>query len=224
MIGYHSVPVLADAIIKGIKGFDYAHALQAAETTANRDFFEGLGAYKKVGFVPEDISGSSVSKTLEYAYDDYCISKMAFYLHNDKLAKQFESRSLNFNNVFDQKTGFMRPKLSSGEFKSPFDPLDTHGQGFIEGNAWNYSLYVPHQPKKMIALMGGDKRFIGHLDSLFEMELPAKYYEKTEDIMKEGIISMSNVYEGKEYTMQGSVYLSDYRRLGLIRVYCLCPG
>ena len=133
MIGYHSVPVLADAMVKGIKGFDYANALQAAESTANRDFFEGLGAYKKVGFVPEDISGSSVSKTLEYAYDDYCISKMAFYLHNDKLAKQFESRSLNFNNVFDKKTGFMRPKLSSGEFKSPFDPLDTHGQGFIEG-------------------------------------------------------------------------------------------
>ena len=196
MIGYHSVPVLADAMIKGIKGFDYAHALQAAETTANRDFFEGLGAYKKVGFVPEDISGSSVSKTLEYAYDDYCVAKMAFYLHNDKLAKQFESRSMNFNNVFDQKTGFMRPKLSSGEFKSPFDPLDTHGQGFIEGNAWNYSLYVPHQPKKMIALMGGDKKFIGHLDSLFEMELPAKYYEKTEDIMKEGIIG--NYVHGNE--------------------------
>ena len=196
MIGYHSVPVLADAMVKGIKGFDYAHALQAAETTANRDFFEGLGAYKKVGFVPEDISGSSVSKTLEYAYDDYCISKMAFYLHNDNMAKQFESRSLNFNNVFDQKTGFMRPKLSSGEFKSPFDPLDTHGQGFIEGNAWNYSLYVPHQPKKMIALMGGDKIFIGHLDSLFEMDLPSKYYENTEDIMKEGIIG--NYVHGNE--------------------------
>ncbi len=196
MIGYHSVPVLADAMVKGIKGFDYAHALQAAETTANRDFFEGLGAYKKVGFVPEDISGSSVSKTLEYAYDDYCISKMAFYLHNDNMAKQFESRSLNFNNVFDQKTGFMRPKLSSGEFKRPFDPLDTHGQGFIEGNAWNYSLYVPHQPKKMIALMGGDKIFIGHLDSLFEMDLPSKYYENTEDIMKEGIIG--NYVHGNE--------------------------
>ena len=196
MIGYHSVPVIADAMVKGIKGFDYEHALKAAETTANSDFFEGLGTYKKVGYVPEDISGSSVSKTLEYAYDDYCVAKMAFYLHNDNLAKQFESRSLNFNNVFDQKTGFMRPKLSSGEFKSPFDPLDTHGQGFIEGNAWNYSLYVPHQPKKMIALMGGDKIFIQQLDSLFEMDLPSKYYENTEDIMKEGIIG--NYVHGNE--------------------------
>ena len=196
MIGYHSVPVIADAMVKGIKGFDYEHALKAAETTANSDFFEGLGAYKKVGYVPEDNSGSSVSKTLEYAYDDYCVAKMAFYLHNDNLAKQFESRSLNFNNVFDQKTGFMRPKLSSGEFKSPFDPLDTHGQGFIEGNAWNYSLYVPHQPKKMIALMGGDKIFIQQLDSLFEMYLPSKYYENTEDIMKEGIIG--NYVHGNE--------------------------
>ncbi len=207
MIGYHSVPVIADAMLKGVKGFDYQRALSAVKTSANNDFFEGLGAYKKMGFVPEDISGSSVSKTLEYAFDDYCVAQMANYLQDDKLAIQFESRSLNFNNVFDKKTGFMRPKLSSGEFKSPFDPLDTHGQGFIEGNAWNYSLYVPHQPKKMIALMGGDKKFISHLDSLFEMELPAKYYEKTEDIMKEGIIG--NYVHGNEPSHHVS-YLYNY--------------
>ena len=207
MIGYHSVPVIADAVLKGVKGFDYQRALIAVKTTANNDFFEGLGTYKKIGYVPEDISGSSVSKTLEYAYDDYCVAQMARYLKDDELFTQFESRSLNFNNVFDKKTGFMRPKLSSGEFKSPFDPLDTHGQGFIEGNAWNYSLFVPHQPRKLIELMGGDKKFIYHLDSLFEMELPEKYYEKTEDIMKEGIIG--NYVHGNEPSHHVS-YLYNY--------------
>lgn len=207
MIGYHSIPVIADAVLKGVKGFDYQRALIAVKTTANNDFFEGLGTYKNIGYVPEDISGSSVSKTLEYAYDDYCVTQMARYLKDDELFTQFESRSLNFNNVFDKKTGFMRPKLSSGEFKSPFDPLDTHGQGFIEGNAWNYSLYVPHQPRKLIELMGGDKKFIYHLDSLFEMELPEKYYEKTEDIMKEGIIG--NYVHGNEPSHHVS-YLYNY--------------
>ncbi len=207
MIGYHSIPVIADAVLKGVKGFDYQRALIAVKTTANNDFFQGLGTYKKIGYVPEDISGSSVSKTLEYAYDDYCVAQMARYLKDDELFTQFESRSLNFNNVFDKKTGFMRPKLSSGEFKSPFDPLDTHGQGFIEGNAWNYSLYVPHQPRKLIELMGGDKKFIYHLDSLFEMELPEKYYEKTEDIMKEGIIG--NYVHGNEPSHHVS-YLYNY--------------
>ena len=207
MIGYHSVPVIADAVLKGVKGFDYQRALIAVKTTANNDFFQGLGTYKKIGYVPEDISGSSVSKTLEYAYDDYCVAQIARYLKDDELFTQFESRSLNFNNVFDKKTGFMRPKLSSGEFKSPFDPLDTHGQGFIEGNAWNYSLYVPHQPRKLIELMGGDKKFIYHLDSLFEMELPEKYYEKTEDIMKEGIIG--NYVHGNEPSHHVS-YLYNY--------------
>lgn len=90
----------------------------------------------------------------------------------------------------------MRPRLSNGEFKEKFDPLDTHGQGFIEGNAWNYSLYVPHHPKKLIELMGGEERFVSRLDSLFSMELPDKYFEKTEDISREGIIG--NYVHGNE--------------------------
>lgn len=196
MIGYHAVPVIADAMVKNIAGFDYNRALQASLNTANNDFYEGLGTYKAMGFVPEDISGSSVSKTLEYSYDDYCVLQMARYLKNDFITGKFELRATNYKNVFDAKLGFMHPKLSSSKFYLPFDPLDTHQAGFIEGNAWNYSLYVPQDPRGMIQLMGGEQKFILHLDSLFTMNLPAKYYEKTEDIMKEGIIG--NYVHGNE--------------------------
>ena len=90
----------------------------------------------------------------------------------------------------------MRPRLTNGNFKTPFDPLDTHGQGFIEGNAWNYSFYVPHAPQKLIELMGGEERFVAHLDSLFKMELPDRYFANTEDIMRSGIIG--NYVHGNE--------------------------
>src|SRR5690606_3720617 len=95
------------------------------------------------------------------------------------------SSDLNYKNVFDTISGFMRPKLSDGSFKKEFDPMDTHGQGFIEGNSWNYSLYVPHQPDTMIAMMGGKDAFVNRLDSLFTMELPDKYFANTEDISRE---------------------------------------
>jgi predicted alpha-1,2-mannosidase len=90
--------------------------------------------------------------------------------------------------VFNPASGFMQPKLSDGSWKAPFDPLNTHGQGFIEGNAWNYSLYVPHQINKMISLMGGKERFSKHLDSLFTMHLDDENFKETEDITRDGII------------------------------------
>jgi len=98
--------------------------------------------------------------------------------------------------VYDPKISYMRPKLSDGTFRSDFDPLDTHGQGFIEGNAWNYGLYVPHQLDKMISMMGGKERFSQHLDSLFTMELDDKFIEKHEDITRDGIIG--NYVHGNE--------------------------
>jgi predicted alpha-1,2-mannosidase len=105
-------------------------------------------------------------------------------------------RAAYYKNVFDASTGFMRPRLSDGSFKKEFDPLDTEGQGFIEGNAWNYSLYVPQDPAALIELMGGKKRFVAHLDSLFTMHLPDKYFEHTEDITRDGIIG--NYVHGNE--------------------------
>ncbi|WP_439823372.1 GH92 family glycosyl hydrolase [Mesonia mobilis] len=109
---------------------------------------------------------------------------------------QTKKRSENWRNVYDRSIGFMRPKLSDGSFLKDFDPLNTSQHGFIEGNSWNYSLYVPHKPQEMIQLMGGEKQFSQHLDSLFTMELPDKYFEHTEDISRDGIIA--NYVHGNE--------------------------
>jgi putative alpha-1,2-mannosidase len=105
-------------------------------------------------------------------------------------------RSKNYRNVYDPATGYMRPRMSDGNFKSPFDVLSTHGQGFIEGNAWNYSLYVPQDPAALVQLAGGEKRFAEHLDSLFTMPLPDHYFAETEDISRDGIIG--NYVHGNE--------------------------
>ncbi|MCH7410433.1 GH92 family glycosyl hydrolase [Belliella sp. DSM 111904] len=196
MIGYHAVSVIADAMAKGVKGFDHEKALQASINTSNTNYFDGIGDYVALGYVPEDKSGSSVSKTLEYAYDDWAIAQMATQLKKDSIAQIYNHRSESYKNVYDESIGFTRPKLSDGSFRTSFDPLDTHGQGFIEGNSWNYSLYVPHDPKSLIKMMGGNELFIQRLDSLFTMELPDKYFENTEDITREGIIG--NYVHGNE--------------------------
>ncbi|MCC7503194.1 MAG: GH92 family glycosyl hydrolase [Flavobacteriales bacterium] len=196
MIGYHAVSVIADAHVKGITGFDPEHALDACVATARHRSFEGLDNYIDLGFVPEDRSGASVSKTLEYAYDDRCITRMARSIGQTEVVEEFTARSLNYTNVFDPTSGFMRPLLSDETFMVEFDPLDTHQKGFIEGNAWNFSLYVPHEPENLVRLMGGQKRFGDHLDSLFTMRLDDKYFEKTEDITRDGI--MGNYVHGNE--------------------------
>lgn len=197
MIGYHSVSVVADAIMKGNTGsYDAMAALEACATTARYRKYDGLGYYMDMGYVPEDKNGSSVSKTLEYAYDDWCIAQAAKKLGRNDLYEEFIKRSENYRNVFDPSTGFMRPRLSDGSFRKEFDVLSTHGQGYIEGNAWNYSLYVPQYPAEMIALMGGKKQFTGHLDSLFTMHLPDEFFAETEDITREGIIG--NYVHGNE--------------------------
>ncbi|NOX84701.1 MAG: glycoside hydrolase family 92 protein [Chlorobi bacterium] len=196
MIGYHAVSVIADAMVNNVGNFDKKEALHAAVTTADVRYFDGLGDYIKYHYVPDDKSHSSVSKTLELAYDDWCIAQMANRLGDRKTEKEFLERSQYYHNVFDPGTGFMRPKLSDGTFRKDFDPLDTHGQGFIEGNAWNYGLYVPQDPDELIRMMGGRERFSRHLDSLFTMELADKYFEKTEDITRDGIIG--NYVHGNE--------------------------
>ena len=196
MIGYHSVSVIADAIVKGNMNFDAEKALQACVNTAKVPYYDGLEYYMTKGYVPEDKNGASVSKTLEYAYDDWAIAQAAKKLGKTDVYNEFIERSKNYKNVYDAKTGFMRPKLNDGTFKKDFDPLDTHGQGFIEGNSWNYSLYVPQDPVEMIKMMGGNEKFKVRLDSLFNMHLPDKYFENTEDITRDGIIG--NYVHGNE--------------------------
>lgn len=196
MIGYHSVSVIADAAIKGNAGFDAQKALDACVTTARQKFYGGLDSYMTLGYVPDEKSTSSVSMTLEYAYDDWCIAQLAKKLGRQEIYDEFIKRSANWKNVFDASIGYTRPRLANGSFRKTFDVLSTHGQGFIEGNAWNYSLYVPHDPDALIGIMGGQKRFVSRLDSLFTMYLPDKFFAETEDITREGIIG--NYVHGNE--------------------------
>jgi predicted alpha-1,2-mannosidase len=187
MSGYHAVSVITDAIIKGNTTIDANAALMACVTTARKSNYEGIGDYVQKGFIPANKSGISVSNVLEYAYDDWCIAQLAKRLGNTGIYNEFIKRSENYINVFD-KDGFVKPKGADGNFLKTFDALSTNGQGLIEGNSWNYSFFVPHNPTNLIALMGGNKTFNAKMDSLFTMYLPDKYFAETEDITREGII------------------------------------
>lgn len=188
MIGYHSISVIADAIAKNTTDIDINRALTAGKNTATVPYFDGLDSYMNLGYVPEDKSGNSVSKTLEFAYDDWCIAQIAKKANNSNAYQEYTKRSENYKNVYDPAIRYMRPKLSNGKWKEPFDPLDTHGQGFIEGNALNYGFYVPHNIDHMIEMMGGKNKFAAQLDQVFTIKLDDKYIEKNEDITRDGII------------------------------------
>ena len=196
MIGYHSVSVIADAMVKDVGDFDREKALSASLETSVVPYFDGLEYYIDLGYFPEDKTHSSVSKTLEIAYDDWCIAQMAEQLNQDEIKENYLKRSRNYTHVYDVESGFMRPKLSDGTFREEFDPMDTHGHGFIEGNAFNYGLYVPHDPEEMIEMMGGKRFFSEHLDRIFTTEIEEKYIEKNEDITRDGIIG--NYVHGNE--------------------------
>lgn len=187
MIGYHSVSVLADAITEGL-AVDKEAALKAMISSANIPYYDHTQEYIDLGYVPFDHSATSASVTLEYAYDDWAIYYTALQTGNKALAEQYKKRALNYRNVFDPSIGFARPKYADGTWKQDFDLLDTHGQGFIEGNSWNYSFYVPHDVNGLIDQMGGDNIFVNRLDSLFTMYLPDSYFEHTEDVTREGLM------------------------------------
>ena len=188
MTGYHAVSVLADAVVKNNSGFDPEKALEAAVTTARNRRYDGVGDYIDKGYIPVDRNGTGVSTTLEYAYDDWAIAQMARNLGKEDIYSEFIRRSTNYKNLFDPVSGFMRGRLSDGRFREKFDPLRTHGEGFIEGNAWNFSLFVPHDPEALAGLLGGPKKLRTYLDTLFGMHLPDSYFAGTEDISRDGII------------------------------------
>lgn len=164
MIGYHSVSVIADAMVKGIKGFDYEKAFEASRHSAMLDHL-GLKAYKQNGFISMDDEHESVSKTLEYAYDDWCIARMAMILNKQDEYSYFMERSQSWKNVFDPQTGFMRPKKNGG-WLNPFDPREVNNN-FTEGNSWQYTFFVPQDIPGLIEMMGGTDKFDKKLDELF---------------------------------------------------------
>lgn len=178
MIGYHSVPVIVDAYLKGIGNFDPEKALAACVATANIDDYRGIGLYKKLGYVPaSEKENWSLSKTMEYAYDDYCIYLMAKKMGKTDIADEFYKRSQNYRNVYNPATSFMQPRDEKGNFAPGFSP-DDYTEDICESNGWQYFWSVPQDLDGLIELTGGKERFTQKLDSMFtytplsEGELP----------------------------------------------------
>lgn len=173
MIGYHAVPVIVDAYLKGIGDFDPVKALEACVTTANRDDYRSIGFYKEKGYVASDHENWSMSKTMEYAYDDYCIARMAEAMGEKEIADEFYRRSQNYRNVFNPETSFMQPRDSKGNFIPNYDP-EVYIEDICESNGWQYYWSVAHDIDGLIELTGGEARFAERLDSMFTYETADK--------------------------------------------------
>ncbi|SHM36371.1 GH92 family glycosyl hydrolase [Flavobacterium chilense] len=170
MTGYHSIPVIADAYLKGIKGFDAEKAYQAMKATMMQDE-RGLNYYKKYGYIPFNLLDESVTITLEYAYDDWCVAQMAKALGKNEDYQFFLNRSKAYQHLFDPKTGFMRGKSDDGKsWNEPFDPKHSNHRehtDYTEGNAWQHSWFVPQNVEDFISLHGSNEIFVKRLEQLF---------------------------------------------------------
>lgn len=164
MIGYHSIPVIYDAYMKGIRDFDAKLALEAMKHSAELDHL-GLKYYKTFGYIASDAEGESVSKTIEYAYDDWCIAMFAKELGDKKTYTEYIKRSQSYKNLFDANTGFFRAKVSNLWF-TPFDPTEVNFN-YTEANSWQYNFYVPQDVNTHISMLGGDEKYAAKLDELF---------------------------------------------------------
>ncbi len=169
MVGNHSIPVIADAYLKGIGDFDPDRALEAMLVTSNHDDGDGLPYVSELGWVPADKTRESVSKGLEYAVDDWAIAYMAKAMGRTNIYESYMERARYYRNYYDHEVGFFRGRNFDGTWNEPFDPIFTlHEQGnYTEGNAWQYLWMVPQDPEGLIELLGGDEVFIRRLDSLF---------------------------------------------------------
>ncbi|BDU26681.1 GH92 family glycosyl hydrolase [Flavobacterium sp. GSB-24] len=170
MTGYHSIPVIADAYMKGIKGFDAEKAFEAMKATMMQDE-RGLNFYKKYGYIPYNLLDESVTITLEYAYDDWCVAQMAKALGKQADYEFFSKRAKAYEYLFDAKSGFMRGKSEDGKsWNEPFDPKHSNHRehtDYTEGNAWQHSWFVPHNVDNFIKLHGGNATFTKRLEQLF---------------------------------------------------------
>ena len=183
MIGYHSVPILADAYMKGILGFDAKAALDAMVASATYAPYGNLGDYMRLGYVPVDHDGEAASKTVEYAFDDWTVARMAQTMGRRDVAEQFTKRAGYWRNNFNAKDGFVEPRLADGSYRTPFDPARAGaGSGFTEGNAWQYSWYQPQDEQGLITLLGGPDKLVAKLDEMFDQKVDPARYADVEDI------------------------------------------
>ncbi len=170
MVGYHAVPVIADAYLKGFRGFDAERAFEAMKTSALLDE-RGLDMVKAQGYISADKTVESVAMGLEYAIDDWCIAAMAKALGKTEDYELFSKRAQYYKNYFDPSIKFMRGKLSDGSWRTPFNPISSQHRedDFCEGNSWQYTWLVPQDPEGLIQLHGGEEAFVIKLDSLFNI-------------------------------------------------------
>jgi predicted alpha-1,2-mannosidase len=183
MIGYHAVPVITDAYMKGIKGINAEEALAAMVASADYGPYGGLEHYKKLGYVPIDLEPEAASKTVEYAFDDWTIARMAEKMGKKDVAARFYQRAQNYRNVFDTRTGFVRARKSSGEFREPFNPVQSNfGSDYTEGSAWQYSWYMPHDNAGLVGMLGGDAGLQSKIDQVFDAKVDENVYAHMEDI------------------------------------------
>ncbi|MBC8005929.1 MAG: glycoside hydrolase family 92 protein, partial [Verrucomicrobia bacterium] len=183
MVGNHSIPVIAEAILKGIGDFDHQLAFEAMKATSMNDR-DGMGLYDKLGYMPADKIQQSVAKSLEVAIDDWCVAAVAQKLGKTEDAAYFAKRAESFKAYFDKETGFMRGKLSNGQWTTPFDPAfsNHHGSDYTEGNGWQYLWLVPQNVNGLIELLGGKEPFADKLEQLFNVEEGVKGEEASNDI------------------------------------------
>ena len=168
MIGYHAVSVIADAYLKGIRGYDADKALEAMIRSSNINK-KGSDYYTAQGYIPSNIKRESVSCTLEYAYDDWAIARMAQAMGRDDVFGEYARRALNYVNVFDGSTCFFRGRQSDGNWSAPFEEFAT-GRDYTEATPWHYRFFVPHDVNGLIQLFGSREAFIREMDRLFTLE------------------------------------------------------
>ena len=220
MIGSNSAPIIADAYLKGVSGMDAELLMEAMIKNAtiqegrpvNSVGRAGLDYYNKLGFVPYNVGiNENAARTLEYAYADFTIAQMAEKMNKPELADTYYKKSMNYRNLFDPSTNFMRGKNEDGAFQAPFNPLKW-GDAFTEGNSLHYTWSVFHDVQGLIDLMGGNNDFIGKLDEVFEMppDFDASYYGFTiHEIREMQIVNMGNYAHGNQ-PIQHMIYLYNY--------------
>lgn len=220
MVGNNSASVVADAYLSGLRGYDaetlwqaVVHGANAVHPEVNSTGRHGFEYYNELGYVPYDVKiNESVARTLEYAYDDWCIYQFGKALGKSKKElKPFAKRAMNYEKVFDRESGLMRGRLLNGKFQSPFNPLKW-GDAFTEGNAWHYTWSVFHDPEGLIRLMGGKEKFNQKLDSVFLLPpvFDNSYYGFTiHEIREMQVMNMGNYAHGNQ-PIQHAIYLYDY--------------
>ncbi|MBD0402708.1 glycoside hydrolase family 92 protein [Flammeovirga sp. EKP202] len=207
MTGYHAMPVLADAVLKGIEGIDPKRVYEAMKVTSMQDERD-LKAYKKYGFIPSDKGGESVTKTLEYAYDDWCIAQVAKHVGDDAGYAEYMKRSEGYKPLFDPETEFMRGRLTNGTFRTPFDPAEANHRentDYTEGNAYQHSWFVLQDVQGLIDLFPSKEAFVSKLDELFTVSS-----ELTGDNISPDITGLIGQYAHGNEPSHHIAYLYNY--------------